>query len=97
MNLTIAAETNAMSVQKSLVQSGHGFTLPAIAVADEVVRKQVTAAPLTDPVITRTIVLALPANRVIRRHVRHAVESLVQCVKDAAQRGAWLEARWLGA
>jgi hypothetical protein len=49
--------------------------------------KQVTAAPLSDPVITRTIVLALPANRLIRRHVRHAVDSLVQCVKDAAQTG----------
>jgi LysR family transcriptional regulator, nitrogen assimilation regulatory protein len=97
LQLAIAAETNAMSVQKSLVLAGHGLTiLPAIAVADDVERKQITAAPLTDPTITRTIVLALPANRVIRQHVRCAVDLLVQCIKDAAGRGAWLEARWLG-
>jgi LysR family transcriptional regulator, nitrogen assimilation regulatory protein len=97
VELTIAAETNAMRVQKKLVLAGHGLTiLPAIAVADDVARKQVTAAPLSDPKITRTIVLGLPANRAIRRHVRGAVDLLVQCVKDAAERGAWLEARWLG-
>ncbi len=95
--LTIAVETNAMSIQKSLVLGGHGLTiLPPIAFADELERKLVTAAPLSDPKITRTIVLALPANRSIGQHVRRAVELLVQCAKDAVHRGAWLEARWLG-
>ena len=97
MDLTIAVETNAMSIQKSLVLGGHGLTiLPPIAFADELERKLVTAAPLSDPKITRTIVLALPANRAIGQHVRRAVELLVQCAKDAVHRGAWLEARWLG-
>src|SRR4030095_15950037 len=36
VELTIAAETNAMSVQRSLALGGHGLTiLPAIAVADD--------------------------------------------------------------
>jgi LysR family nitrogen assimilation transcriptional regulator len=97
VELTIAAETNAMSVQKDLVRGGHGLTiLPGIAVADEVARKQFSVAPLSKPTITRTIVLALPANRAIRQHVKCAVELLVQCMKDATKRGAWLEARWLG-
>jgi len=97
VELTIAAETNAMSVQKDLVLGGHGLTiLPAIAVADDLVRKQFSVAPLTKPTITRTIVLAVPANRVVRQHVKCAVELLVQCVKEATKRGAWLEARWLG-
>jgi len=97
VELTIAAETNAMSVQKDLVLGGHGLTiLPAIAVADDVARKQFSVAPLSEPTITRTIVLAVPANRVIRQHVKCAVELLVQCVKQATKRGAWLEARWLG-
>ena len=86
-----------MSVQKDLVLGGHGLTiLPAIAVADDLVRKQFSVAPLTKPTITRTIVLAVPANRVVRQHVKCAVELLVQCVKEATKRGAWLEARWLG-
>jgi DNA-binding transcriptional LysR family regulator len=97
LELTIAVETNAMSIQKSLVLGGHGLTiLPPIAFADELERKQVTAAPLCDPTITRTIVLALPANRVVGQHVRRAVDLLVQCAKDAVHQGAWLEARWLG-
>ena len=84
MELTIAAETNAMSVQRSLVLGGHGLTiLPPIAVADDLARKRVSAAPLCDPPIMRTIVLALPANRVVGQHVRRAVDLLVQCAKDA--------------
>ena len=96
IELTVVAETNAMSIQKSLVRGGHGLTiLPPIAIAEELARKQVTAAPLCDPQIKRTIVLALPANRAVGQHVRRTVELLVGCVKDAVTRGDWLEARWL--
>ena len=97
VELNVIAETNAMNVQKSLVLSGHSLTiLPSIAVANDVARKRITAAPLSNPTITRTIVLALPTNRVIGKHVYCAVELLIQCVKDAVSTGAWLEARWLG-
>ena len=98
VTLTVTVETNAMSIQKSLVLGGHGLTiLPPIAFADELARKLVTAAPLCDPKITRTIVLALPANRAVGQHVRRTADLLVQCAKDAVVRGAWLETRWLGA
>ena len=98
VELSIAAETNAMSVQRRLAIGGHGLTiLPAIAVADDVARKLASAAPLSEPRITRTIVLALPANRVVGQHVRRAVDLLVRCVEDATRRGEWFEARWLGA
>jgi DNA-binding transcriptional LysR family regulator len=97
VELDIAVETNAMSIQKSLVVGGHGYTiLPPVAFADELARKRVSAAPLCDPKLTRTIVLALPANRAVGQHVRRAAELLVQCAKDAVRRGDWLEARWLG-
>jgi DNA-binding transcriptional LysR family regulator len=97
VELTIAAETNAMSVQKDLVLGGHGLTiLPAIAVAEDVARKRFSVAPLSNPTITRTIVLALPANRAIRQHVKCVVELLAGCVKEDTKRGAWLDARWLG-
>ena len=92
----IVAETNAMSIQKSLVLDGHGMTvLPPIAFADELARKQLSAAPLTRPQIARTIVLALPANRAIGKHVQRAAEELMQCVKGALQRKQWMEAVWL--
>jgi LysR family nitrogen assimilation transcriptional regulator len=96
IELTVVAETNAMSIQKSLVRGGHGLTiLPPIAIAEELARKQVTASPLCDPKITRTIVLALPAHRAVSRHIQRTVELLIGCVKDAVARGDWLEARWL--
>lgn len=96
VELQIAAETNALSVQRSLVLGGHGWTiLPPIAVADDLKAQQLTGAPLTAPEITRTIVLALPANRPTGPHVRCAVDLLVGCARSAVESGAWLEGRWL--
>jgi len=97
VQLTVVAETNAMNIQKSLVLGGHGLTiLPPVAFADELAGKQVSAAPLEDPTITRTIVLALPGNREVPRHVQRTADLLVQCASTAVRRGAWIEARWLG-
>jgi DNA-binding transcriptional LysR family regulator len=97
VELTISAETNALSVQRSLVLGGHGLTiLPPIAVADDLRSQQLTGAPITDPAITRTIVLGLPSNRPTGSHVRCAVEQLTACAKQAVEAGAWLEGRWLG-
>ena len=97
VELTIVAETNAMSIQKSLAIGGHGLTiLPPIAYAEELATRRVTAAPLIDPGITRTIVVALPANRAVAPPVQRTVELLIRCAREAVRRGAWLEARWLG-
>ena len=96
VELTIIAETNAMNIQKSLVLGGHGLTiLPPIACADELARKQLTAAPLVAPRISRTIAVALPANRSVPRHVRRAVELLVECVRNAVRSKGWPQASWI--
>ena len=86
-----------MRVQRSLVIGGHGLTILRLPFADDVQRKLVSAAPLSDPKITRTIVLALPGNRAVGQHVQRVVDLLVACARDAAQHGAWVEGRWLGA
>lgn len=96
VELQIAAETNALSVQRRLVLGGHGWTiLPPIAVAEDLKAQQLTGAPLTAPEITRTIVLALPAHRPTGPHVRCAVDLLVASARAAVDSGAWLEGRWL--
>lgn len=96
VELTSAAETNAMSIQKSLVLGGHGLTiLPPIAFATELADKRLTAAPLIEPRITRTIAVAVPANRSVGQHVRRTVDMLVQCARNAVQRKQWLEASWI--
>ena len=96
VELTIAVETNDMNVQRSLAIGGHGLTiLPAIAVADDLARKLASAAPLSEPRITRTIVLAVPGNRAVSPAVRRTVDLLILCAKEAVGKGAWLEGKWL--
>jgi len=96
VKLTIVAETNAMSIQKSLVLGGHGLTiLPPIAFAEELAARRVTAAPLTEPHIARTIVVALPTNRSVGRPVSNTVRLLVDCAREAVRRKRWPEASWI--
>lgn len=96
LSLTVSAETNALSVQRSLVLGGHGWTiLPPIAVADDLKSKQLSGAPLSEPPISRTIVLAVSSARPQGQHVRCAVELLVDCAKQSVQAGRWRQARWL--
>ena len=93
---TIVAETNAMGIQKSRVLGGHGLTiLPPIAFARELASGQVTAAPLKDPRVTRTIAVALSSNRSVGQHVQRTAEILVECVRQAVQKHAWPEAHWI--
>lgn len=97
VTLDVSVETNALSVQRSLVLGGHGLTiLPPIAVADDLRRRKLKGAPLTDPDITRTIVLALPTNRPTARAVRCTVDLLVDEAQRAVSSGTWLEGRWRG-
>ena len=96
MKLNVVVETNAMNVQKSLVARGHGFTiLPSIAVTEDVARKRLRAAPLTDRELQRTIVLALPNTRRIATAVRAVSSVLVLEMKRAVDRGDWPAAHWL--
>ena len=95
--LDIGAETNALSVQRALVLGGHGWTiLPPIAVAEDLRARRLSGAPLADPAISRTIVLALPTKRPSGTHVRRAVELLEQETWRAIASGIWLQGRWLG-
>ena len=96
IQLNVVAETNAMSVQKSLVAGGHGLTiLPSIAVLDDLARGLVVAAPLSEPSLTRKIVLALPTNRQTSTPVRCVLALLLDCMCTAIQHGNWQSARWL--
>ncbi|MFT4195920.1 LysR family transcriptional regulator [Ottowia sp.] len=97
VTLNISAETNALSVQRSLVLGGHGLTiLPPIAVADDLRSRRLRGAPIAEPGISRTIVLALPLNRPTGQHIRCAVELLEKVARGAIDAGTWPEGRWLG-
>ncbi len=96
ISLNLSVETNALSVQRSLVLGRHGLTiLPPIAVADDLAQGRLAGAPLCKPDISRTIVLALPANRSTARPVRRVVDALTAEMRTVVQTGQWLEGRWL--
>lgn len=98
LHLNIVAETNAMSVQKTLVLGGHGLTiLPAIAVADDLTRGTLVAAPLVEPDIVRKIILSLPATRPSSRPVQIVANKLEECMRAAVRAGHWPTAKWIGA
>jgi DNA-binding transcriptional LysR family regulator len=85
-----------MSVQKGLVLGGHGYTiLPPISFAAELASGALTGAPLTAPEISRTLQLALPANRTVGRPVRCVVDLVVKCIHEAVTSNRWPEARWV--
>lgn len=97
VSLNVVAETNALSIQKSLVAGGRGWTvLPIIAIADDIARGLLSAAPLSEPAVLRKIVLAAPANRQATNSVRCVVATLVDCMRDAVHHNRWPTAIWLG-
>jgi len=96
VSLNIVTETNAVSVQKKLVMSGLAWTiLPALAIAEEVARGTLSAAPLAAPTISRKIVLALPRNTRQSPAVGVVADILIAEMSAAVQRGDWPSAKWL--
>lgn len=98
VSLTVAVETNSLSVQKSLVAKGFGYTvLPSSAVSEELERGTLAAAPITSPNLSRRIVLAHPATRRMSPAASFASAELVTLIKRLVLGGAWPGATWIGA
>lgn len=98
VQLSIVAETNAMSIQKNLVSNGLGFTiLPSVAIFKDVAHGNLCAAPITAPVLQRKIVLALPITRRSSVAVRCAVSELRRQIKALVNKNCWPGAHWLAA
>jgi LysR family transcriptional regulator, nitrogen assimilation regulatory protein len=96
VNFSVHTETNDLYVQKNLVANGHGWTiLPAVAVADDVAMRLLSAAPLAEPALMRKIVLAAPTSRQATPPVRCVVAALLECMRTAVQENRWAGARWL--
>lgn len=96
INLSIVAETNAMSIQKNLVTNGMGFTvLPSVAIFEDLAQGVLSAAPITAPDLQRKIVMALPMTRRSSIAVRCAVTELRTQIKAVVAGNRWPGARWL--
>lgn len=94
IQLTSQVATNTLSVQKRLVQAGHGKTiLPAVAVATEVAGGSLSGAPLSNPSVTRDLVLALARHQRIPPATEAVALVLHEEVRATVADGLWPAAR----
>ncbi|MFE7030370.1 LysR family transcriptional regulator [Streptomyces sp. NPDC057621] len=92
--LNIVAQTNSMRVQKQLVRAGHGWTvLPGLGIAEDVARGEVSAAPLSEPDVWRSIVLGTPRSGRTPPAVEVVARELVRQINSAVKQGRWPSAR----
>lgn len=93
----VAVQTNSMRVQKQLVMAGHGWTvLPGVGIADDVAQGTLSAAPLCEPDVRRSIVLGTPRVARTPPAVEVVADALAREVYSAVARGSWPSAEEQG-
>jgi DNA-binding transcriptional LysR family regulator len=91
---TVVCQTNSMLLQKRLVASGSGWSvLPAAGVAGDVAAGRLSGGPLTDPEVSRTVVLALQRSGRVPPAVQAVATELVRAARRLVGEGAWPTAR----
>lgn len=89
----IAVQANTMSLQTQLVRAGHGWTiLPAVGVADDVAAGRLTAAPVQNPEMVRSVGLALQRAGTASRAVQAVATEALRLVRMAVSDGRWASA-----
>ena len=90
VTLNIGIEANSLNVHKSLVRKGLGVSiLPYGAVADEIARGELSAAPIADPEICWQVTLAIPALSRPSIAARILADTIRQAVAARAENGTW--------
>ncbi|MFF5014769.1 LysR substrate-binding domain-containing protein [Streptomyces sp. NPDC001165] len=95
--LDVAVQTNSLRVQKQLVLAGHGWTvLPGVGIEADLAAGTLSAAPLAEPDVWRSIVLATPRSRRTPPAVEVVARELVRRIRAEVTRGGWLSAQLQG-
>ncbi|MFI1337742.1 LysR substrate-binding domain-containing protein [Streptomyces sp. NPDC020845] len=90
----IVVQTNSMRLQKQLVRAGHGWTiLPGVGIAEDVADGTLSAAPLRDQDVWRSIVLATPRNGRTPPAAEVVARELVRYIVSAVQQARWPSAQ----
>jgi DNA-binding transcriptional LysR family regulator len=90
----VVAQADSMSLQTLLVEGGHGWTiLPASGAASGVAGGRLSAAPITDPEIRRTIGLGLPRAGIVSPAAEMVGAELTRLARASVLSGAWAAAR----
>lgn len=97
VELMIVTETDAMSVQKSLVWNQIGYTvLPGVAIYEDLEEGRLTASPISAAGLMRKIVLASQLTRRSSTSVRCATTELRALIQTMVEEGKWAGATWQG-
>nr|WP_232328433.1 LysR family transcriptional regulator [Kibdelosporangium sp. MJ126-NF4]CEL21735.1 transcriptional regulator, LysR family [Kibdelosporangium sp. MJ126-NF4]CTQ92515.1 transcriptional regulator, LysR family [Kibdelosporangium sp. MJ126-NF4] len=90
ISLNSAVSTNSMAIQKRLTRTGHGWTiLPAVGLAEEVAAGLLCAAPLCEPEVLRTIVLATARTGRVPPAVTIVARELTRLIGMTVARNRW--------
>lgn len=86
----LLVQTNSMHVQKQLVLAGHGWTiLPGVGIAEDVANGSLSAAPLCEPEVWRSIVLGTSRSGRITPAVEVVARELTRRIRAAVREGRW--------
>lgn len=90
IELTSVVQTNSMRLQKHLVVGGHGWTiLPGVGIAADVASGRLSAAPLDEPEVRRSIVLGTPRTGRVAPAVEVVARELHRQVRMAVRERRW--------
>ncbi|MGF6768080.1 LysR family nitrogen assimilation transcriptional regulator [Paraburkholderia sp. GAS199] len=95
VDISVAAETHALAVQKSLVIRGFGKSvIPRIAIRDELKTSTLDAVLIDESEFVRTIALAQPAPsaRQTSQAVRCTARVMRDCIRQIVSDGHWPDA-----
>jgi LysR family transcriptional regulator, nitrogen assimilation regulatory protein len=94
VHIDVAVQTNSMVLQKQLVQGGHGWTiLPAAGIGADIAHGALSAAPLTEPEVWRSIALGMPRSGRTTPATRVVATEIIRQVKIAARSARWPSAQ----
>ncbi|WP_436790871.1 LysR family transcriptional regulator [Yinghuangia sp. YIM S10712] len=92
-HLDVVAESNYLPILRQFVLAGHGWAvLPGVAVAADLAVGLVSAAPVSEPEIHRSIVLGTPRARHASASTVAVARQVTREVKSAVADGRWYPA-----
>lgn len=90
IRLAIAVEVDSLVIIKDVVAAGGVRTiLPLHAVAEEVARGDLNAAPLVEPSLSRSLVIATTTQRPLTRASREVARLVRSLVSELVKKGQW--------
>lgn len=86
----IIVETNSLNIQKQMVLAGRGWTiLPAAGVVGDIQEGRLSGSPLSEPSVSRSVVIGLPRGTRIPRAVEAVAAQLLHVSRRLVLSGEW--------